>query len=214
MLSQSSLDFLSDLRANNKREWFQENKKRYEAELKKPGALFALAFANTLGEKLGQEQQAKVYRINRDVRFSKDKTPYNSHLHISTCFDPKTDAPAFMFGIEPNKLTLGMGCMGFSKTGLDKWRAGVDGKQGALFANEVSKLQAKGFRISEPNLKRVPTPYSQDHERAEFLKYKGFMLWLDMSDETFAFGENGPEKCASKLEQSFPVYEILSKFVS
>ncbi|MEO0470637.1 MAG: DUF2461 domain-containing protein [Bacteroidota bacterium] len=82
--TQDYLDFFANLSANNHREWFQANKKRYENSVKKPFA----AFVDALIERVQGEDDPEIritpkeaiFRINRDIRFSKDKTPYKNHM--------------------------------------------------------------------------------------------------------------------------------------
>ncbi len=74
--------FLKGLRANNRRDWFNENKAAYEQDLEAPARAFCEVMRERLEALTGLSHDAKVYRIHRDLRFSKDKTPYNAHLHI------------------------------------------------------------------------------------------------------------------------------------
>ena len=123
MLGPETVSFLKDLSANNTRDWLTENKQRYESNWKQAGAQFADGFALALKEALGQSMRAKVYRLHRDLRYSKDKTPYHTHLHISAMPDEASGAaPAFMFGLDANKLSVGMGLFAFDKAGLTAWR--------------------------------------------------------------------------------------------
>jgi len=78
-----ALTFLQDLRANNERAWFNEHKKTYETAIKQPAEAFCRAMATALETLTDQPHGHKIFRIHRDVRFSKDKTPYNTHLHIA-----------------------------------------------------------------------------------------------------------------------------------
>ena len=75
--------FFVKLAANNTRDWFEQHKTHYMDDIRKPGEFFADLMSEELSRMLGEPIGAKVYRIYRDVRFSKDKTPYNTHLHIS-----------------------------------------------------------------------------------------------------------------------------------
>ncbi len=74
--------FFLELKANNTREWFQDRKDFYTAEIKKPAELLADLLAEDLNRLTGVPHKPKLFRIHRDVRFSKDKTPYNAHLHF------------------------------------------------------------------------------------------------------------------------------------
>lgn len=77
-----TLEFLEQLKHNNNRDWFQQNKSVYDTSVKNPAKAFAIAMEGELERLCGEPHKAKIFRINRDIRFSKDKTPYNSHIHI------------------------------------------------------------------------------------------------------------------------------------
>lgn len=114
MLTQQSLDFLKDLSKNNNRDWFHDNKKRYEKELKKP-------FENTIDAIIQEVQKVDpnivvtpkqaIFRIYRDTRFSKDKSPYKTH--VSAIIAPggtrQKEHPGMYIHVEPGMLMLGGG---------------------------------------------------------------------------------------------------------
>jgi uncharacterized protein (TIGR02453 family) len=124
-LYRDTIDCFGRLRANNDRQWFELHRADYEAHVKLPGEAFASAPAAQLEAATGEPHDYRIFRVHRDVRFSKDKAPYSAHLHIS--FSPgggcKEGGPAWMFGLDPDGLTLGAGIFAFSALRLDRWRA-------------------------------------------------------------------------------------------
>src|SRR5215831_17653281 len=107
--------FLSDLRANNSREWFAANKERYEEELLEPALVFINAFAPRL-EKISPHFRAdarasggSLFRIYRDTRFSKDKSPYKTNLGIHFRHERAKDAhaPGYYLHIGPGEVYAG-----------------------------------------------------------------------------------------------------------
>ena len=70
------------LEANNNKEWFEQHKEYYNPTIKRPAELFSELIADNISDLTGKTHFGKVYRIYRDVRFSKDKRPYNTHLHM------------------------------------------------------------------------------------------------------------------------------------
>lgn len=74
--------FLTELSANNTRDWFTTRKSRYEADLKAPALALLEEGAQAIARITGQMPHTKLFRPHRDVRFSKDKTPYHTHLHL------------------------------------------------------------------------------------------------------------------------------------
>ena len=210
MLGPGTIGFLKDLKANNNRDWFKANKARYEAEWKQAGAAFSEAVAAELGRRLETTIGHKIYRLNRDLRFSKDKTPYNTHLHIS--FIPGEDGqttPVFMIGIEPDKLSIGMGVFAFDKSGLAKWRDAITSPPGTDLIDEIQTLMAKGLRFNEPELKRVPSGYPAEHENAEWLRRKGLHVWYDSTAVDECFGPEGPHHCTDRASAFFPLFKQL-----
>lgn len=212
MLGPEAAQFLNALAANNDRAWFAQNKKIYEAELKRPAKRFADTLALELERATGLSHQPRIFRINRDLRFTKDKTPYNTHLHISCTPDGGGKAmPAWMFALECDRLVLGVGIFDFPGKALDRWRERVDGPDGEALARQLAKLLASGARMDEPKLKRVPAPFPADHPRASLLRRKGLAVWMDIEDQATAFGEKGPARCAEALMRLRGIFDWLRK---
>lgn len=119
--------FFAELMQNKSKEWFTPRKDHYTANIKKPAEFLADLLADDLSRLTGQPHKPKLFRIYRDVRFSKDKTPLNAHLHM--IWTPVTDnpfAPVFFFGSEPGDMTVGFGLRGMKGAALTRFRAFVD----------------------------------------------------------------------------------------
>ncbi|OJY65199.1 MAG: hypothetical protein BGP16_12330 [Sphingobium sp. 66-54] len=211
LLSRDTADFLGRLRANNDRQWFEAHRDEYEAHVKRPGEAFASALAGQLEAATGEPHEYRIFRIHRDVRFSKDKTPYNAHLH--TTFSPdggcKEGGPVWMFGLDPDGLTLGAGIFAFSTPRLDSWRALVAAPEGAWVAELIHRLRAEQVRVGEPGLKRVPAPHPADHPRADLLRRKGLTAWIDGLATETAFGAAGPANCTLELLRLRELFQVL-----
>ncbi len=170
--------FLSDLAANNSRDWFNTHKARYDAELKRPAILLLEQFAQRIGEGTG----IKLFRPQRDVRFSKDKTPYNTHLHLLWTLPGDAGLPVgFFFGVSPEYVSVGGGVMGFDKSGITAWRDAVDGTLGDRLNDLLEGYDTQGFRLSQPELKRVPSPFGNEHPNRDLLRRKSMTVWRDLS---------------------------------
>lgn len=170
--------FLAELAANNTRDWFLDHKAAYEDRLKAPAMALLDRLSGPLAGRAGAPVTTKLFRPNRDVRFSKDKTPYHLHLHMLWAVDG-TEA-AWFFGISPDYVTAGAGIMGFAKDSLARFRDAVDADPDAWLA-EVAALEARGYDFREPDLKRVPPAYPQDHPAAVLLRRKGLAAWTDIA---------------------------------
>jgi uncharacterized protein (TIGR02453 family) len=208
--SPQTLTFLGDLAGNNTREWFAANRKAYEQAVKNPAAWFVDAVVSELAAQTGKQWSGRIFRINRDVRFSKDKTPYNTHVHIG--FQPEgttRGGPALMFGLEPGSLVLGAGAMSFSPDALSRWRKAMDGAGGEAMSDILMRLEEDGARLGDIELKRVPAPYAADHPRAALLRRKSLTAWRDMGDLSMAFGNGGPSRCVTEYARFQPLMDAL-----
>lgn len=192
--SDETVAFLTDLRANNMREWFADNKAAYERAVNKAGADFAARICVELEALTGIAHTSKIFRIHRDLRFSKDKTPYNTHLHIS--FLPERTNVAWFFGLDPDGMAVGAGVFGFEKPALAAYRDRVIGPDGEQFAQILETLAGSGIRLGEPALKRVPQGFDADHPRADLLRHKGLTVWRDYSDPKSASEPGIITRCA------------------
>ena len=176
--------FFDDLAADNSRDWFAANKARYEQAVKAPAEALLDVIGARLAAATGAAQTPKLYRIHRDLRFSRDKTPYNTHLHLQ--WSEATTGICHLFGVSRDYAAAGVGAMGFDKPALGRWRDRIAAAEGAAFAAHVDGLQDAGFRLDPPALKRVPAPHPQDHPRAALLKRKGIVLWHDLGASELA----------------------------
>lgn len=210
---EGAVAFLQNLSANNSRKWFNDNKKTYEQTLKQPAAKFCEAMSYQLAALTDSPVNSKVFRIHRDVRFSKDKTPYNTHLHISFIPEGGSDtAPAWFFGLEKDRLVLGGGIFAFDKQQLIHYREYVDNSGDAL--NKILQpLLNNGFTQPEPELKRVPNAYDKDHAQGELLRRKGLTVWYEFENNKVATSPEIMTHCMEIFTQIQPLISLLgSKF--
>lgn len=180
-----TMDFLRDLEAHNERTWFQASKDRYEQVFKAPAEALAAELRPRVAELAGRPVGAKVFRIHRDTRFSKDKTPYHTYLRIA--FRPETGPGEprrrgnFLLGLTPQRLSVGVGAFDFGPEDLDRYRRAVnEAGSGEELADILARIAAPPFH--EPELKRVPAPYPADHPRAELLRRKELNAFRELDD--------------------------------
>ncbi|WP_375691123.1 TIGR02453 family protein [Pseudooceanicola sp. LIPI14-2-Ac024] len=174
-------DFLARLRAENTRDWFTAHKAEYDATIKDPAERLLAEMAPRLAAITGAEVKQKLFRPQRDIRFSKDKTPYKDHCHV-LWHAPAGSSVGYFFGVSPDYLRIGAGVMEFSKGTLDAWRAMVAGPDGAALLAELAALEAEGFDVSEPQMKRVPAPYDKDDPAEALLRRKSLTVWADATE--------------------------------
>ncbi|NVJ97820.1 MAG: DUF2461 domain-containing protein [Alphaproteobacteria bacterium] len=208
--------FLQALANDNSRDWFQANKKRYEADVKKPAELFTKAIAEGLADSIGTAMEHKIFRIHRDVRFSKDKTPYNTHVRLAfwpTGRGIKTPmaGPAFYLSIETDELICGAGALGFAPDALARYRTTVSAPKTAEALDRLlGALSREGHRIDEPELKRVPPGFDAGTKaQAGLLRRKGLSAWHHMAHSTPPKDIN-PAACIEAFTGLTPLYDWIA----
>ncbi|WP_299083002.1 DUF2461 domain-containing protein [uncultured Ruegeria sp.] len=210
--SPEAVGFLQDLKANNTKDWFAANKATYETHLKAPSKQFADDMALALGDLTGQNHGSKIFRIYRDVRFSKDKTPYNAHLHLAfMSAGPAVQPPMWFFALSPEKLSLGCGVFHYDKGALDVFRDAMAGPLGAELIQTTTEMRGRGFRISDPELKRVPSGFDKDHPHEDALRRKGFSVWIDAESPAFVLEPNLTKRTTTMFAELMPVFLLLSR---
>jgi uncharacterized protein (TIGR02453 family) len=182
MLSKDSLQFLEDLRANNNRDWFSDHKKNYELFKKDYHQLVAhfLDVMKPLDPTLELlEVKNCTFRINRDIRFSKDKSPYKSHIGVWLSSGTKGQSRAgYYVHIEKESSFIAGGFYAPMPDDLKKVR-----KEIAYFHDDLDViLNEKNFnkefgdfdRNEKSVLKNPPRGYDKKHPAIELLKLKSF----------------------------------------
>ena len=190
MLSIESFQFLEDLKSNNNRDWFQNNKKRYEIFKKEYHQLIQdfleLMKPNDATLSLLEVKNC-AFRINRDIRFSKDKSPYKTHLGVwmNTNYG-NSNGPGYYVHIEKGKSFIAGGLYSPESDELKKIR-----KEIAFFYDDLEAIvNEKSFKSvfgnlehNESNsLKNAPKGYEKDHPAIEFLKLKSFVAVYKFDD--------------------------------
>ncbi|MBN2412262.1 DUF2461 domain-containing protein [candidate division KSB1 bacterium] len=218
--SDKSLEFLSDLRENNNRFWFESHKTDYEKYVVEPAQLFIIAMGKML-QSLAPDiifdprTDRTLFRIYRDTRFSKDKTPYKTHIAMFFWEGDgkKLENSGFYFHLEPEKLLLGAGVYIFPPFLLKKYRdAVIDDKLGSGLVNAVEKVKSKGkYIIGEKHYKRVPGGYPQDHSRAEFLLYNGMDAIYETPIPGQLFSSDILDYCYRVFRDMSPLHHWLVK---
>lgn len=217
MLTKESLQFLDDLRNNNNREWFQENKKRYEVFKKDYHQLVNdfLDVMKPLDPSLELlEVKNCTFRINRDIRFSKDKSPYKAHLGIWMSGGTKgLNRAGYYVHIEKGASFIAGGFYSPEAEDLKKVR-----KEIAFFYDDLQEiLNEKEFKkefgsldVNENNsLKSMPRGYEKDHPAIEFLKLKSFT-----ATQVYNVSEVTQKDFVKKMSQKLIALKPLNEFIN
>ena len=168
-----AIAFLHELTIEMNKEWFEANKERYQRVWVEPlTALLEHVRSRVAKIYAPVKLTPHVFRIYRDVRFSKDKTPYKTHVAavLRTGY-----GSAMYFHVETEEEWVGAGTYFFEGPQVGKWRKLVAAdRTGKEVEKIVGALRKKGYTVGgHEDYKRVPKPYKDDHPRAEFLKMRG-----------------------------------------
>ena len=214
------LRFYEDLAANNDRAWFNEHKHVYKEQVLAPAQEFVRAMGDrlrALAPDVVADTRAtgsgSIFRIYRDTRFSKDKTPYKTYLSIFFWEGErkKTENSGFYFHLEPARLMLAGGLHVFPWPLLDTYRdAVVDPDHGPALVRAIEKVTASGpYQVGGRHYKRTPRGYDPEHENAEYLRYNG--LWASIENDVpeELFTEECVDYCLARFRDMAPIHEWL-----
>ena len=217
MLSKDTLQFLDDLKANNNRDWFLDNKKRYEAFKKDYQLLVAdlLDAMKPLDPSLEMlEVKNCTFRINRDIRFSKDKTPYKSHLGIWLSSGAKgLNRSGYYIHLENGSSFIAGGLYCPEANDLKKMR-----KEIAYFHEDLEailnekefKKEFNDFDRDEKNtLKNPPRGYEKEHPAIDLLKLKSFE-----SSQKINFSTAGTKDFVTTVSKKLILLKPLNDFIN
>jgi uncharacterized protein (DUF2461 family) len=182
-----AIEFYEGLEADNSKTYWQEHKAVYEELVR--GPMDAL-----LAELAPQYGEGRVFRPYRDVRFSKDKSPYKTAIAAT--------------------LANG-GYISFSAEQLDRYRQAVaDDRSGRQLERIVSKLRTSGITVDAHDvLKTAPKGYPKDHPRIELLRYKGLISWKQWPVGAWLGTRKAKERLVGFLRASKPLHDWLEKRV-
>jgi uncharacterized protein (TIGR02453 family) len=213
-------EFLVDLRSNNNREWFQTNKGRYERMVKEPLLDFIRDFGphlHSISEHFVADSRVNggsMFRIYRDVRFSRDKSPYKTQAaaHFRHEAGKTAHAPGFYLHLAPGEVGAGVGLWRPDTPTLTKIRNAIVADPDLW--RKVSK--SEGFRdvfsLVGDSLKRSPRGFDPGHPLAEELRRKDHIAWVDFDEEDVT-SPGFLDEFADVCRQAVPYMQFLTKAV-
>ena len=186
LIPKSSIEFIQTLKKNNNREWFAKHKKRYEEERES-----IINFADELLKLMQSHDQIEtpsgkksIFRIYRDVRFSKNKDPYKTHWSGSYKRATKLLRGGYYFHIEPGNSFVGGGFWGPESKDLKKMRFNIaefESEFRAILAHKDFKKQFGTLRGDQ--LKTAPKGIDKEHPAIDLLRYKQYLVMREFTDE-------------------------------
>ena len=182
-------DFLTGIAADNGKDWFEANRGLYEAGYVEPARRFVEAMGPKLkaissGVRYEPKINGSISRINRDVRFSKDKRPYKDHLDIWFWHGEKKgwDRPGFYLRITPATIFIGSGMHALDGAMLDRFRRAILSEgPGRSLTKAIHAVKAAGpYEVGGATRKSVPRGFDTSHERAGLLLHEGLYAGLEL----------------------------------
>jgi uncharacterized protein (TIGR02453 family) len=225
-----AIQFLVDLAANNDRAWFQPRKAEYERFCKEPLEQLIVALAERFearGIPLRADPARAPFRIYRDVRFSKDKSPYKTNLGASfpwvgdsagngdataRSHTAEVHSSGGYFHLQPGEIYVGGGIWHPDKPWIDAFRRRVDQDPAEFHkVTDAKPFKAQFGALSSDghSLQRVPQGYPADHPEAETLKMKDVVFGRRLSDDE-AMSPALPDVMADAYEAAVPVFRYLA----
>jgi uncharacterized protein (TIGR02453 family) len=205
--------FLRDLKANNDREWFASNKSRYEQDVRDQALDFVEDMAPHL-ESISPHFVAdprpsggSLFRIHRDTRFSKDKSPYKTYTGIQFRHELGKDAhaPGFYLHLQPEEVFVGAGMWHPDAPTLARVREAIAGDPKVWAA---AKRVGEGFRLVGESLKRAPSGYDPEHALIEDLKRKDFICVASLTEKEVC-AQGFVEEFAAMCRRAVPLVRFL-----
>ena len=212
-----AIQFLVELSANNDRAWFQPRKADYERLLKEPMEQLCVALSERFAERgvpLEADPKSSVFRIYRDTRFAKDKSPYKTHMAASfplrgTKKQQHGDGAYFHF--QPGEMFIGGGMWHAEKPRIDAFRSALMKKPDKVRAAFEDPGFVRVFKEvkSEDELKRVPAGYPADHPMADMFRWKDVIFGRRLSDAQ-VLSAKLPDTLADSYAAALPVLRFLA----
>jgi uncharacterized protein (TIGR02453 family) len=214
----SFFKFLKELKAHNERPWFHANKERYETLVRNP----LLDFIGDVGPSLrrisprivadNSPMGGSMFRIYRDTRFSKDKTPYKTHAaaHFPTTRNKDVHTPGYYLHLQPGEVFAGGGIWRPEAPVLGQIRDSIAHHPSKWKAVMADKKFKKLCQIDGEKLIRPPKGYDPNHELIETLKYKDFTFYTQF-DEKQAGSPHFLEEFVESCVAASPMMRFLSE---
>lgn len=212
MITKDTFEFLSQLKENNNRDWFAENKKQYEAILKNATSFFTEI--NTELAKTDSIEKMNVFRIYRDIRFSKDKSPYKTNFGVSFSRTKPMLRGGYYLHIEPDNSFVGGGFWAPNKDDLHRIRKEIE-----LDASELREIISdKNFKkmfgeLSGDELKTAPKGFDKIHPDIDLIRKKQYLVMRKFTNEEVLSNDFKSEVLAT-FSAMLPFFDFMSSVLT
>ena len=216
IISPKLFRFLRELKENNDRNWFAENKSRYEDEVREPAIELVRQLEKPLSRAapmlcvVPKGHGGSVMRIYRDTRFGKDKTPYKTNVGISVRHQAEKDihAPGIYIHLDPCECFIGAGCWRPQRETLAAIRSAIDRDPKGWLKARNNKAMKSVYKLSGESLKTSPRDYSRDHAMIEDLKRIDFIAVSPLKPSEFTSGDT-VKILIERIKKAKPLMEFI-----
>jgi uncharacterized protein (TIGR02453 family) len=216
--TERTIFFFRDLKLNNNKEWFEANRNQFEEHVMDPAKRFVVDMGEVL-RKISTEINAipsvdkSIFRTHRDTRFSKDKSPYKTHLGIFFWEGRrvKMECPGFYFHLEPPNLMLGSGLYMFPKEVITHYRDSVvDAKHGEELTKAIDLVMKKfSYNLGGEYYKQIPKGYDPGHKNARLLLHNGLHIGEQTGIPEEFFSSRLIQYCYERFRNMTPLHKWL-----
>ena len=212
--TKDTVKYFARLKKNNSREWYEAHRDELERIVMEPAKDFVMHMGDSLRQ-IAPDIQAipqidkSIFRLHRDVRFSKDKVPYKTNLGIFLWEGPakKMECSGFYIGIEPKLFFIGLGMYMFTPEQIKKYRETVYDEENAEELIKIIKnLKKKGYQINEPHLKKVPRGFDKEYKYADLLKYNGLYAYYQGNNVNELLNSDQVKFLFKKFKDMLPLH--------
>ena len=216
-----AIQFLADLAEHNDRAWFQPRKAEFERLLKEPMEALIAALSERFAARdipLEADPKRSVFRIYRDTRFSKDKSPYKTNIGASLPWiedasgpDERVHGNGGYLHIQPGNSFVGGGMWMAEKARIEALRRAIveDAERVRSAIEDPAFLETFGPVSSHESLKRVPPGYPADHPMADLLRAKDLTFGRRLADDE-VLSPALPDRLADDFATAIPVFRFLA----
>jgi len=212
MINKSTLEFLNQLKENNNREWFAEHKKAFEIEQK-----LAKTFFTSVGEQLGKIdsiERIQIFRIYRDVRFSKDKLPYKNHFSVGFTRTKPLLRGGYYLHIEPGGSFVGGGFWNPNPEDLNRIRKEFEMDDDEIRTIITAATFKKFFgELKGEEVKTAPKGFDKTHKAIDIIRKKQFLLTRTFSDKE-VLSSNFQYEVLTTFQAMRPFFDYMSDVLS
>jgi len=215
----SAVEFLSKLKRNNNKDWFEKHRDEFQISIIEPAQEFVIVLGELLRTIVPDiiaipKIDKSIFRLHRDVRFSKNKSPYKTNLGILFWEGErkKMECSGFYFHIEPNNFYIATGIYIFTGELLKEYRNSVSNPDNAKELEAIiKKLKKKGYEIGGKFYRQVPRGLDKGYPFAEYFLYNSLYAYDETLPLKDLYKQDIVKYSFKKFKEMLPIHQWLVK---